>query len=178
MVGWSVGQLLSGKYVKVFRKEGFIRALLKGKNARHAQDVGGNQDVVPLVGMDRFGNKYYEDWHHDGRNSRRFVEYSDFQKWWPDAGKVPPEWHGWMHHQNDDAGNSGHHVDPFYKVDHIHYPSGEPHYYRNPGHILNADKNTFMDLQKERKYIGWQPPANDAKRQGKKIVVERQTFNE
>ena len=50
-----------------------------------------------LVGEDDTGNKYYESvaakFNYDGRN-RRFVIYNGY----PDASKVPPEWHGWLHH--------------------------------------------------------------------------------
>jgi NADH:ubiquinone oxidoreductase subunit len=50
-----------------------------------------------FVGDDDTGNKYYESvapkFNYDGRN-RRFVIYNGY----PDASKVPPEWHGWLHH--------------------------------------------------------------------------------
>ena len=50
-----------------------------------------------LVGEDEFGNQYFETqakkFEYDGRN-RRFVIY----KGYADASKVPPDWHGWMHH--------------------------------------------------------------------------------
>lgn len=43
-----------------------------------------------LVGQDVFGNRYYES--KDGR--RRWVLYQGTAE----ASRVPPEWHGWMHH--------------------------------------------------------------------------------
>ncbi|MBV8594142.1 MAG: NADH:ubiquinone oxidoreductase subunit NDUFA12 [Caulobacteraceae bacterium] len=50
-----------------------------------------------LVGEDEQGNRYYETvdrkFDYDGRN-RRFVIY----KGYPDASKVPADWHGWLHH--------------------------------------------------------------------------------
>ena len=50
-----------------------------------------------LVGEDDTGNRYFESveakFNYDGRN-RRFVIYNGY----PDASKVPPEWHGWLHH--------------------------------------------------------------------------------
>jgi len=48
-----------------------------------------------LVGTDEYGNRYYEDRkvNHHGRK-RRWVLY----KGEPEATKVPPEWHGWLHH--------------------------------------------------------------------------------
>ena len=51
-----------------------------------------------FVGEDEFGNKYYEERKitYDGRK-RRWVTY----KGYADASKVPPEWHGWLHHIYD-----------------------------------------------------------------------------
>ncbi|HEV2363583.1 MAG TPA: NADH:ubiquinone oxidoreductase subunit NDUFA12 [Caulobacteraceae bacterium] len=49
------------------------------------------------VGEDDFGNQYFETrdpkYAFDGR-SRRFVIYRGVA----DASKVPPDWHGWLHH--------------------------------------------------------------------------------
>ena len=42
------------------------------------------------VGKDDFGNRYYEN--RDGK--RRWVIYAGTVE----ASRVPPEWHGWMHH--------------------------------------------------------------------------------
>mmetsp|Transcript_8505 Transcript_8505/g.35500 ORF Transcript_8505/g.35500 Transcript_8505/m.35500 type:complete len:132 (-) Transcript_8505:39-434(-) len=50
-----------------------------------------------LVGIDRVGNKYYENKEYVyGRD--RWVEYAsrDF-----DASQVPAEWHAWLHHSVD-----------------------------------------------------------------------------
>jgi NADH:ubiquinone oxidoreductase subunit len=50
-----------------------------------------------LVGEDEAGNKYYETidrrFDYDGHN-RRFVIYNGYA----DASRVPPDWHGWLHH--------------------------------------------------------------------------------
>lgn len=42
------------------------------------------------VGGDRFGNRYYQN--KDG--ARRWVIYNGTVE----ASRVPPEWHGWLHH--------------------------------------------------------------------------------
>ena len=42
------------------------------------------------VGSDRFGNRYYRS--KDGRH--RWVLYDRTVE----ASRVPPEWHGWLHH--------------------------------------------------------------------------------
>jgi NADH:ubiquinone oxidoreductase subunit len=50
-----------------------------------------------FVGQDEFGNKYYEakdtSDSYDGRK-RRWVIYDGYAE----ASKVPPDWHGWLHH--------------------------------------------------------------------------------
>jgi NADH:ubiquinone oxidoreductase subunit len=48
------------------------------------------------VGTDSFGNVYYRGKPRPRpRRERRWVIYKDR----PDASTVPPEWHGWLHHQ-------------------------------------------------------------------------------
>ncbi len=53
-----------------------------------------------LIGTDDTGNRYYEardtSDSYDGRK-RRWVIY----KGYPEASKVPAEWHGWLHHTFD-----------------------------------------------------------------------------
>lgn len=46
-----------------------------------------------LVGTDAFGNRYYQ-----GKDGvRRWVIF----KGTVEASRVPPEWHGWLHHTHD-----------------------------------------------------------------------------
>jgi len=45
------------------------------------------------VGTDTLGNVYYE----AKKGGRRFVAYSGPN----DASRIPPDWHGWLHHQID-----------------------------------------------------------------------------
>ncbi len=50
------------------------------------------------VGEDQFGNIYYTAKPYPGyKRERRWVIYNGE----PEASKVPPEWHGWLHHQSD-----------------------------------------------------------------------------
>lgn len=50
------------------------------------------------VGTDVLGNKYFEASPRKGyTRARRWVMY----KQTPEASNVPPEWHGWLHHQTD-----------------------------------------------------------------------------
>lgn len=52
------------------------------------------------VGEDDYGNTYYQSSDkvgYEGR-PRRWVVYEGYA----DASRVPPEWHGWLHHSYDD----------------------------------------------------------------------------
>ena len=49
------------------------------------------------VGEDSLGNAYYEGGKTVGGLPRRWVMYSGSN----DASRVPPEWHGWLHHATD-----------------------------------------------------------------------------
>ena len=49
------------------------------------------------VGEDALGNRYYEGKPLPDGRRRRFVRYKGAN----DASRVPPEWHGWLHHQYD-----------------------------------------------------------------------------
>ncbi len=50
------------------------------------------------VGTDQSGNRYFAARPRKGyAHERRWVIY----KGTPEATKVPPEWHGWLHHQTD-----------------------------------------------------------------------------
>jgi NADH:ubiquinone oxidoreductase subunit len=53
-----------------------------------------------LKGVDRFGNKYYEDLDLPF-GQHRWVEYSNIHDF--DATMIQPEWHGWMHHVFDEV---------------------------------------------------------------------------
>ncbi len=45
-----------------------------------------------LVGTDTLGNRYFQ-----SKDDRRWVLYKGAN----DASRVPPEWHGWLHHTHD-----------------------------------------------------------------------------
>ena len=48
-----------------------------------------------LVGTDDQGNRYYQDKRMiAGRRRKRWVIYNGE----PEASRVPPDWHGWLHH--------------------------------------------------------------------------------
>lgn len=88
------------------------------------------------VGTDRFGNTYYRSRRtRPGERERRWVLYNGE----PEASKVPPEWHSWLHHSAKEPlpeGNSPFHR-PWQK-EHNPNPSGTLQAYRPPGHLLSG----------------------------------------
>lgn len=81
------------------------------------------------VGRDAAGNIYYEARRAtaDGR-PRRWVGYAGA----PEATKVPPEWHSWLHYTTS-APIKIEHPRPWLKP-HEPNPTGTPASYRPPGH--------------------------------------------
>ena len=95
--------LLGPKFPQIYRKEGLMRALLRGKPYKYTHEKGGYEDeLARCVGTDEFGNRYYEDFNNHNKNTRRWVEYADYGKWFLAPKKVAPAWHGWLHYQYDD----------------------------------------------------------------------------
>jgi hypothetical protein len=63
---WNVSQLLTPKFWRLVKKDGLLQTYVRGhKTRRAAHDVGGRLGPVKCVGMDNFGNKYYEDFDVD-----------------------------------------------------------------------------------------------------------------
>lgn len=54
------------------------------------------------VGEDIFGNRYFRAKKAEGNFQRRWVIYDGAN----DASRVPPEWHGWLHHSYDEIPES------------------------------------------------------------------------
>ncbi|MCC6598796.1 MAG: NADH:ubiquinone oxidoreductase subunit NDUFA12 [Alphaproteobacteria bacterium] len=104
------------------------------------------------VGVDGLGNIYYSTAPRPGyKHDRRWVMY----KGAPEASSVPPEWHGWLHHQTDrvpdDAQNAFRRE---WQKPPIANLTGTSEAYRPPGHILEGgtrDKATGD-------YKPWTPP--------------------
>ena len=103
--GLAIG-MMGPKFMKLYRKEGFVRALLRAKPYRPTHEKAGfGDELAPLVGTDEFGNRYYEDFNGKNKNQRRFVEFADEGTWFPGskAKKIAPAWQGWMHYMYDDV---------------------------------------------------------------------------
>ena len=103
------------------------------------------------VGTDELGNTYYEAPPRKGyKRPRRWVMY----KGTPEASKVPPEWHGWLHHQTNAV--------PEETEESYRRPWQKPHQpnmtgtnkaYRPPGHILSGGKREKATGD----YEAWKP---------------------
>lgn len=101
------------------------------------------------VGEDTLGNTYYRAKPRKGyKRERRWVIYDGA----PEASKVPPEWHGWLHHQNDDIPSDKGFRRTWQKP---HQPNmtGTNHAYRPPGHILEGGQRDKATGD----YEAWQP---------------------
>lgn len=88
------------------------------------------------MGEDMLGNKYYAAKPRPGYyRDRRWVMY----KGEPDASTIPPEWHGWLHHQTDDfpSNETESYRRPWQKP-HQANMTGTTQAYRPPGHILEG----------------------------------------
>lgn len=94
------------------------------KAVMNTHSVGGNSDTTKYIGMDKYGNKYYEDFNVLrmpcfilDKNQRRWVEYNNFLSVRsPNGDMIPPKWHGWLSHQYDDVPtpDSENFHDPFF----------------------------------------------------------------
>lgn len=105
-----------------------------------------------FVGSDQAGNKYYTAKPRKGyKRDRRWVIYNGA----PEATKIPPEWHGWMHHQSDDVPSND---TPSFrrKWQKPHHPNltGTKEAYRPPGHLLKQGKREKATGD----YEAWSPP--------------------
>jgi NADH:ubiquinone oxidoreductase subunit len=100
------------------------------------------------VGRDEFGNRYYR-----GRRTpkntreRRWVIYAGE----PEASKVPPEWHIWLHHTAASA-LSDKDRRPWQKP-HQQNLTGTPEAYLPPGHTLEGGKRDKATGD----YEAWRP---------------------
>ncbi|VBB69675.1 NADH:ubiquinone oxidoreductase 17.2 kD subunit [invertebrate metagenome] len=101
-----------------------------------------------LVGVDSYGNRYYRNAVRSTHSrERRWVLYNGM----PEASKVPPEWHVWLHHTVDV---------PLPKVDtrpwqkeHMPNLTGTPNRYLPPGHEERGGKRDRATGD----YEAWRP---------------------
>lgn len=105
-----------------------------------------------MVGKDSQGNKYYRARPRKGyKRERRWVLYNGE----PEASRVPPEWHGWLHHQS----NTYPVVNDLsfrreWQKPHKQNMTGTKSAYRPPGHVLSGGQREKATGD----YEAWQPP--------------------
>ena len=86
-----------------------------------------------LVGTDAEGNRYFQDKRIiAGRRRKRWVMYNGEAE----ASRVPPDWHGWLHHTNDTIPPKGGQPRKDWQKDHVRNLSGTDLAYRPPGSTL------------------------------------------
>jgi len=88
------------------------------------------------VGEDEFGNRYYRT--RGGKIDpglgfeRRWVIYNGYAE----ASKVPPSWHGWLHHTVDVPPTVESYTPRAWQKPHLPNLTGSPRAYRPPGSTL------------------------------------------
>jgi len=104
------------------------------------------------IGVDSFGNKYYTAKPMKGyKRERRWVMYNGA----PEASKIPPEWHGWMHHQSDVVPSSDEQgFRRKWQKPHTQNLTGTQEAYRPPGHLLKGGERAKATGD----YEAWSPP--------------------
>ncbi len=122
------------------RRQGrILRSLNLAMTGEQAMDLGTTLFTWlrgQLVGTDAFGNRYYR--------NRRLKRYGRERRWVmykgePEASKVPPEWHAWLHHMVEEPLTDGVKRWPWQK-EHVPNLSGTPYAYRPKGHALRGGK--------------------------------------
>lgn len=104
------------------------------------------------VGKDDYGNTYYEQKNGGvGPHGmpRRYVIYTDLA----DASKVPPEWHGWLHHTVKEPPTAEDYVAKPWQKPHDMNMTGTRHAYRPQGSILTPEKRPKATGD----YQAWKP---------------------
>ena len=103
------------------------------------------------VGTDGLGNKYYRGKPLKGRKrDRRWVLYRNE----PEASLVPPEWHGWLHHQTDMVPEASSKYRKGWQLPPQANLTGTGAAYLPPGHTLRGGKRDAATGD----YTAWQPP--------------------
>ncbi|KAJ3689525.1 hypothetical protein LUZ61_018689 [Rhynchospora tenuis] len=140
-----------GGFFRDVRDEGYLNCIFDGNLLQtKIHGIG-----ATLVGVDKFGNKYYEKLGDTQYGRHRFVEYAQKSRY--NASQVPPEWHGWLHYVTDHTGDELLMLKPKrYGVEHKENLSGEGEefIYHSKGHALNAEQRDWT------RYQAWQPKKN------------------
>ncbi|MEM9262049.1 MAG: NADH:ubiquinone oxidoreductase subunit NDUFA12 [Pseudomonadota bacterium] len=106
-----------------------------------------------LVGQDEQGNRYFEETKasYPGGRSRRWVLYHGVAE----ASRVPPDWHGWLHHTFDEPPVEVPLQRRVWEKDHIPNMTGTPLAYRPKGSLAKIEETGGVDDV----YEAWDPDA-------------------
>ena len=110
-----------------------------------------------LVGTDQFGNRYFRE--KPGRKLRRGGGFDSRERRWvlykgeAEASKVPPEWHGWLHHTVNEVPAEGGKPEYPWQKPHLPNLTGTPLAYRPPGSVLKGGQRARATGD----YEPWQP---------------------
>ena len=86
------------------------------------------------VGEDELGNAYYEGGTDSEGRTRRWVIYNGYSE----ASKVPPGWHGWIHHRVDVPPVEENYRPLAWQKAHEPNATGTPAAYRPKGSVLSS----------------------------------------
>lgn len=98
-----------------------------------------------LAGEDVFGNRYY----HSRDAKRRWVIFKGLSE----PSKVPPEWHGWLHHTVDQPPTVAPPAVKPWEQEHRPNWTGTALAYRPPGSLLAAGERSKASGD----YEAWRP---------------------
>ena len=87
-----------------------------------------------FVGRDDAGNRYYR----ERTGPKRWVIYNGVAE----ASRIPPGWHGWMHHRVDLAPSEETYQPREWQKPHEPNLTGTPLAYRPPGSVLKSAPRT------------------------------------
>jgi NADH:ubiquinone oxidoreductase subunit len=106
------------------------------------------------VGKDEQGNRYFEEKTPSlpgsgGKRPRRWVIYHGIAE----ASRVPPDWHGWLHHTFDEPPTKAPLPRQKWEQDHLPNMTGTPLAYHPPGSLARAGGPANV----EDDYEAWTP---------------------
>lgn len=103
-----------------------------------------------MVGADQYGNRYYKEKKFPkNRRQKRWVIYKGIAE----PSKVPPAWHGWLHHTTDIPPCDHHIPHYFWQKPHIPNLTGTVNAYVPPGHLLRGAQRDPATAD----YEAWKP---------------------
>ncbi|HEY1095813.1 MAG TPA: NADH-ubiquinone oxidoreductase subunit NDUFA12 family protein [Alphaproteobacteria bacterium] len=112
--------------------------------------------AAKYVGTDELGNRYFVGKPRTGtKRDRRFVLYANMAgDHGYDASQIPPEWHGWMHHQTNDLPQAQNPLRHSWQLPPQQNLTGTAGAYFPPGHALGGGKRDKATGD----YDAWTPP--------------------